>query len=341
MIGASLEQNGGIATLEKLLLRHAPNGIEIEHVSSHDEGSVLHRIVVFSKAWFRVVERCMRNKIDLVHVHVSDGGSVIRKVIISLTAFLFRKPVLMHANGAEFHLTYDEMPRWMQSLTRKTFCRCAVFAAVTNQWKDYYLNQIGLDKNKVVLLPNPTELPEKIPDRSDAKVVKLAFCGRIGARKGAFDLLHAVANLPDLSKHSMQLVLAGDGQVEKAKQLAADLGWVDRNQIQSLLEQANVFLLPSYNEGLPLALMEAMGWALPVITTPVSGIPDVVKSESNGILVNPGDIAGLTRALHLLITDDCKRLAMGAAARKTVEPLDVRVQYGRLCQIYESMIQPN
>lgn len=350
MIGASLEQNGGIATLEKLLLKHAPSSVEILHVTSHDEGSVLHRVLVFTKSWLRMVERCFRNKVDIVHVHVSDGGSILRKVIISRTAFLFGKPVLMHANGAEFHLSYEKMPGWLQSYTRNTFRRCAVFAPVTNLWRDYYIKHLGLDPNKVILLPNPTELPENTPARSDAKIVRLAFCGRIGTRKGAFDLLQAVAKLPAQVLQRMELVLAGDGEVEKGKQLAAELGltdrvtflgWVNRNRIQSLLEQSHVFLLPSYNEGLPLALMEAMGWGLPVITTPVSGIPDIVKSQFNGILVEPGDIDSLSAALQTMIVDDAKRIAMGVEARRTVEPLDVRAQYAQLCQIYQNILKSN
>jgi glycosyltransferase involved in cell wall biosynthesis len=86
-------------------------------------------------------------------------------------------------------------------------------------------------------------------------------------------------------------------------------------------------------------LLEAMGWGLPVITSPISGIPDVVTSGSNGILVTPGDVSGLTEALRLLITNEPMRLAMGREARTTVEPLDIPVLYERLIEIYELIIQ--
>jgi glycosyltransferase involved in cell wall biosynthesis len=348
MIGASLNQNGGIATLEKILIRHAPKEIEIQHITSHDEGSAFYRILVFGWAWLRFVTRCVFHRTDIVHIHLSDGGSVVRKLVFSQTAFLFRKPVLMHANGAEFHQTYERLPPWMQHATRRIFGKCQSFAAVTNLWKNYYIDTIGLSADRVVLLANPAVLPESLPVRENAECVKLAFCGRIGDRKGAFDLLQAFSMLPESLRRKAELVLAGDGEVERGKSLAKELGiservqflgWIDAGQVQILLREANVFVLPSYNEGLPLALMEAMGWGLPVITTPVSGIPDIVKSSTNGILVTPGDIGQLTSALELLLTNEPLRLAMGREARTTVEPLDIRVIYSRLLQIYRSMAQ--
>jgi glycosyltransferase involved in cell wall biosynthesis len=95
-----------------------------------------------------------------------------------------------------------------------------------------------------------------------------------------------------------------------------------------------VFILPSYNEGLPMALLEAMSWGLPVITTPVGGIPELVISGTNGLLVNPGDIAGLSAALQSLVASEQLRLQLGNAARATVMPFEIGKYFSQLASVY-------
>ncbi|MBD2099689.1 glycosyltransferase family 4 protein [Leptolyngbya sp. FACHB-261] len=347
MLGASLDQNGGIATLEKLILKHTPSNIEIQHVTSHDEGSILHRVIVFTKALLALLWRLLRRDVDLVHIHLSDGGSLLRKAMLTLLASLFRIPVLMHANGAEFHFTYASLPKGAQQCLSSIFRQCRGFIAVTQLWKDYYITNLGLNEEQVFVLPNPAELPAQVPNRTGVTKIKLIFCGRIGQRKGAFDLIRAFAQLPDELKQNSQLILAGDGEIEEGQQLAITLnvqnsitflGWVNAETRDALLTEADVFILPSYNEGLPLALIEAMGWGLPVITTPVSGIPELVTSTENGLLVEPGDIQQLSEAMQALIKDEALRLALGSAARKTVAPLDVKNFFCRLTEIYRLVV---
>jgi glycosyltransferase involved in cell wall biosynthesis len=347
MLGDSLNQSGGIATIQNLMLKHAPANIRIQHITSHDEGSAVYRIIVFTKALVMLIWALVWHKIDLVHVHISDGGSILRKAIISLIAFLFRKPVVMHANGSVFHLNFAKMPRWVQRGFRQIFQQCAVFIPVTTYWRDYYGPQLGLAKQRVLVLPNPAELPDHVPDRRNAQPVKFVFCGRLGERKGAFDCIQAFANLPDHVRHRAELVMAGDGEVEQARQLVERLrlneqvkllGWIDTTQRDRLLEQADVFVLPTNNEGLPLALIEAMCYGLPVLTTPASGIPDIVTSGKNGLLVMPGAIQPLSEAMQLLIEDETLRLSMGKAARETAESLDVKSFWARLSEIYTAVL---
>jgi glycosyltransferase involved in cell wall biosynthesis len=105
-----------------------------------------------------------------------------------------------------------------------------------------------------------------------------------------------------------------------------------------MLAKADVFVLPSYNEGLPMALLEAMSWGLPVITTPVGGIPEVVSNTQNGLLVTPGDIQQLSEAMQSLIKEEKLRLSLGSAARISVAPLDVKDYFGSLKSIYHSVL---
>ncbi|WP_323194586.1 glycosyltransferase family 4 protein [Nodularia harveyana] len=350
MLGASLQQNGGIATVENLIIKHIPSDIKIQHISTHDEGSIIHRILVFAIAIVQLLGKISSQKIDVIHIHLADGGSLLRKLILVILILPFRKPVIMHAHGAEFHVTYEKLPQWLQKGFSWIFRRCQGFIVLSVSWKSYYIDNLGLNEKKVFILPNPTELPSKIIERKNSSVVRLAFCGRVGERKGAFDLITAFAQIPDTQKKSTQLILAGDGEIEEGLRLAEKLkigeqvsflGWINSQQRDEILSQADVFILPSYNEGLPMAILEAMGWGLPIIATPVGGIPELVIDKQNGLLVTPGNIQELSAAMVLLIENEQLRLELGNVARKNVEPYDINNYCDCLVDIYNSLLQVN
>jgi glycosyltransferase involved in cell wall biosynthesis len=336
MLGPSLSVNGGISSVEKLILQYAPPEIKIRHIATHEEGSIKRRILVFGKALIQLVWTLLTEDIDIFHIHLSQRGSAFRKAILSLLIWLFRKPVILHAHGSEFRLFYANLSPIIKKLLGWVLFRCSRLIVLSESWKSFYTTNLGLTAKQVIVLPNPVQLPAQIPSRLETHQVKFLFLGRIGQRKGAFDLIKAFATLSAEQKSCSSLILAGDGDLEQASQLIKNLnltnqitlpGWVNTEQRDALLAKANVFVLPSYNEGLPMALLEAMGWGLPVITTPVGGIPEVVNSSENGLLINPGDIRQLSEAMKSLIENRNLRLDLGNNARKSVASLDVK-NYG-------------
>lgn len=349
MVGSSLEQNGGIASVEKLILKHAPNDIEIQHITSFNDGLMIYKFLVFTKALAKLIWELLSQKVDIVYLHISERGSLLRKSILALIAFIFHKPVVMHAHGAEFHLNYSQLPKWVQQLVRHIFRRCYGLIVLSNSWKDFYVQNLGLNPQQVFVLPNPTELPVRIPQRQNVNQVTLLFCGRVGQRKGTFDLIEAFANLPVEQKNCAKLIIAGDGDIQQGRKLVESLnltehitfaGWVNSEQRDKLLAKADVFILPSYNEGLPMAILEAMSWGLPVITTPVGGIPELVVAYENGLLVKPGDIQQLSAAILSLITNEELRLTMGRTARERVLPYDVKNYLNSLLNVYNFVLTP-
>ncbi|WP_155316268.1 glycosyltransferase family 4 protein [Desulfosarcina alkanivorans] len=346
MLGASLDQNGGIATVEKLILEFIPSGIQVHHIASHDEGSICHRLSVFGRSWLALLWQLLNQKTDIVHIHMSDGGSLIRKSILSLTSFPFRKPVIIHAHGAEFHATYAKLPKWVKKLACIIFRRCNYFLVLSKTWKNYYEAALNLREDQVIVLPNPVELPSQVPQRMDRGVVRLAFIGRIGCRKGTFDLIKAFANLSLNIRRRAELLIAGDGEIEQAGKLAKKLnvdqsvkllGWISSETRDHLFSEIDVFILPSYNEGLPMAILEAMGWGLPVIVTPVGGIPELIRSGENGLMVPPGDVGQLSDAIQRLIRNEALRRSLGSAARTSVMSYDIKKYCGSLSKIYHEL----
>jgi glycosyltransferase involved in cell wall biosynthesis len=218
---------------------------------------------------------------------------------------------------------------------------------LSESWKNFYTNNLGLKTEQVVVLPNPVKLPSQVPHRIHRDKVSFVFLGRIGQRKGTFDLIRAFSLLPAEQKTKSELVVAGDGDVEQARRLVESLNlveyitvldWIDSAQRDALLAKADVFVLPSYNEGLPMALIEAMSWGLPVVTTPVGGIPELVTHTTNGLLVNPGNIQQLSEAMQSLLKDENMRLSLGRTARLSVIHLDVEKYLNSLLCIYCAML---
>jgi glycosyltransferase involved in cell wall biosynthesis len=129
-------------------------------------------------------------------------------------------------------------------------------------------------------------------------------------------------------------------QLEEAhlEEMCQLVGTVRGAEKAALLNEADVFVLPSYQEGLPMAILEAMAAGLAIVATPVGGIPEVVQDGYNGFLVAPGDIGALSEKLAILVGDPQLRELMGRRSRRFAEEqLDVRSYADRLVDLYDSL----
>lgn len=159
-------------------------------------------------------------------------------------------------------------------------------------------------------------------DLIEPNVSKQLVCvGRLCEQKGQLLLLESMKSLMD-ADFDCHLVLAGDGPMRaQVEQRIADYGlngrvsitgWLSSEQVKQILIDSRGLVLPSFAEGLPVVIMEALALKRPVITTYVAGIPELVKNEKNGWLIPAGDVDALTEAMQCLLTADSNQLqAMG------------------------------
>ena len=156
------------------------------------------------------------------------------------------------------------------------------------------------------------------------------FVGQVGKRKGAYDLLDAVKLLKDRGD-SIKLVLVGpgefEGEWESLLQKRADLGLeadvtftgsLGGEELYEQFRNASFFVLPSFDEGLPVVFFEAGAFGLPVIGTPVGSIPDLLKDEENALLVEPGDVEALAAAMHRIHSDPELRRRFGTGLKEDI-----------------------
>jgi glycosyltransferase involved in cell wall biosynthesis len=342
LVGPSLQQRGGIATYLQLLLTNAPDGVRVTHVTTHDEGSIGHRARVFVSGIGRLLVGLGRRRIDVVHVHISDGGSLLRKAFVVEVARLFRVRVVVHANGAEPDKPFRG-DRLLRPLAVRSLRRADGFVAVSNHWRAWYIRHWNISSSRAFVLPNPgPRLPNRPPAQGGGDVVRFISLGRLGPRKGTLETISAFAGLPADVRSRATLVLAGDGDVDGARDLVESLGlgdqiqlpgWVGPSQRDELLASADVFVLPSRAEGLPLALLEALAWGVVPITSRSVGIDEVIVDGENGLIVDAGDIEALVAAMTIVVTDDALRGRLAAATRVTAADLAIDTHWGFLCAI--------
>ncbi len=344
-IGPALSVRGGVATLERLIVEHAGSSISIRHLATVENGSLWRKLLIFANAvWcLRAALRTEPNL--LVHIHFASRGSTLRKCVLAWMTARAGRPLILHAHGGSYDDFFERLPRVLQHAVRRIFAQADCFVVLSTQWRDFYTTRCGLSERRVRVLHNPTEIPAETPDRTQRTHVQFLFLGRICARKGSYDLLAAFKALPNEVRARARLVFAGDGQVEDLRELASEYedqvvvhSWINRAQRDQLLADSDAFVLPSYLEGVPMSMLEAMATALPVITTPVGGIPDVVADGREGLLVTPGDIAALSAAMRRMIDDESLRLTLGLCARSRAESFDVREYSVELHRIYRRLL---
>lgn len=348
MFGPCLFEHGGMGAVQQHIVNNVGGEVKIKHVVTWN-GKV-NTFSLFSRAIIKFLYLLIKDRVDIVHLHVSERGSVVRKTILALLAFAFSKPVIMHTHGCEFHVFYENLPKVAQKLLNKIWQNCTRIIVLSKSWKQVYTEKCGIQPDRILVKYNPVAIPQSSFAKDSSKKITFVLLGKINQRKGVFDLFEATALLPSDYREKMEVVIAGSGEIEKATSLAKELkidslvsfpGWIDSEQRDRLLESSDVFVLPSYNEGLPMALLEAMSWKLPVLTTPVGGIPEIIIHNETGLLVEPGNVEELSTLMKTLIDNKTIRQKLGKAAYEQALLLDTKNYSNDILDIYNSVLAEN
>lgn len=330
MIGTGLDAHGGISSVIRSYAQvRLFEQWGMTYVSTYEGPGLATQLRTMGAALLRTVGMLATRRVSVLHVHSASRGSFWRKSLMCGLAELFRVPYVFHLHSSEFPLFYADScgplaRRWVRRVLR----RAARVVVVSPHWR---AGVLAIEPAaRITVVGNPVLVPAGLPPlRPQASTV--LFMGRVHEKKGVLDLVRAMpavlAALP-----GTRFVVAGDGATRAVQALADELGvahalsmpgWVDGAAKQRHLEQADVFVLPSYFEALSVALLEAMAAGVPVVSTPVGGTPDFIDHGVEGLLVEPGDHAALSQALIAALDDAALRSRLRAQAY-----LRVRREYG-------------
>jgi glycosyltransferase involved in cell wall biosynthesis len=344
-VGPGLAVRGGVSAVERLIIDSISRHVQVEHVATMEDGGIVRHARVFGAALWRI-RRILRDESPCIfHVHFASYGSTLRKCIVSLMVLRTSGWLVLHAHGGAFDSFFSNLPRPLQERVARIFRRSHGFVVLSNQWQEFYATQLKLPRDRMQVMVNPTDPPSLMPDRSRRDSTQFLFLGRFNETKGAFRLLDAYRALPATSRARARVVFGGDGEVEELRQRAAEFGpdvvvhsWLDREQRDRLLAASDVLVLPSRREGFPMSVLEGMAHGLPVIVTPVGGIPDVIQHGREGLLVEAGNHDALTAALARMIAEPALRASLGQGARATAEFLSATNYAQRLLEFYQTII---
>jgi glycosyltransferase involved in cell wall biosynthesis len=252
--------------------------------------------------------------IKVVHIHSSKQGSFYRKLLVAFIAkIIFRRKTINHIHSGNFRRFYDGSNVIGKKLISFFLRLNDVTITVSDGWKGYFETAFHLKNvyhiNNIINNPGSNGA---LPACTNNGAVRFLFLGMIHPDKGIFDLLQVLRDHKATLAGKLKLFIGGNGQVDKLQELieAAGLqgmvefkGWVTGHEKENLLQFADVFVLPSYFEGSPVAMLEAMSYGKPVISTTVGGIPEIVEPGLNGWLHTPGDREALLKALLYYINE--------------------------------------
>jgi len=334
---------GGIdrimGTLKSELEQHDNPDIAARFLASRGSGHVALSPFYMIGFCLRMLAARLAGRVDLVHINVSGDGSTYRKLVIANCARLLGIPYVLHLHGAQ----YDEfwrtrrpiLDRWI----RHMFERAAQVVVLGRVWRDFV--SARAPGATIVIVPNATAAPT-LPHLGGGKSVHILFLGRIGERKGVPQLTSALKNIEHLP--GWRATLAGDGDVEATRQKVSELGlqdriavpgWVGPDEVTALLVEADILVLPSFAENLPVSVIEGMAFGLAVITTPVGAVEDIITDGKTGLLVPPGDVEALTQALTRAVEDPALREQLGQAAMEVHrERLNVVAFANAICEVW-------
>jgi glycosyltransferase involved in cell wall biosynthesis len=349
MLGASMNYPGGMT---EVIRSYRAAGLfetwPVRYVSTYAGRNFAAKLRPWLAAVGTLLVRLARRRVALVHVHSAAYGSFWRKSALCALALVFGVPYVIHLHDGRL----VEFRRGSGPLTgawlRFTLRRAARVVVLTRHWRDVV--QAIEPAARISVIGNPVPVPARLePLRRPARTV--LFIAWLQKEKGVLDLLAAMPRVLRAVPEARFVVagrgIAGGETPESIRALATRLGveralrlpgWVDGPAKRALLREADLFVLPSYIEALPVGLLEAMACGVPVVAARVGGIPDVVDDGVHGLLVEPGDPAALAGAMIALLTDDALRERLQQAAHRHVEArYSTRAVLAELAALYRDL----
>jgi glycosyltransferase involved in cell wall biosynthesis len=306
---------------------------------------------------FRFTRALIVYRPEISHIATSVGLSFLKHSVCVVTARLLGSKVLLHPH-CSFYFFYERQGKVWQWFIRKVVGLCHGVVVLSNEWNK--LQQV-VPGCQIYYLPNAINLStyvdigrEKVESKNDKPCVHILYLGHIGKQKGSFDLIEAAKKILT-QEQDVVFELAGmeqvKGDIEQLNSQIADAGFeqfvhilphVAGAEKMELFRSADLFVYPSYHEGMPMAVIEAMACGLPIIATEVGGLPDLVFPGLNGLLVPAGDPDQLADAIHQLVVDPQTRHSMQIGSiRMAQKNFDVEKLVLRLLDIYQALLSPH
>jgi glycosyltransferase involved in cell wall biosynthesis len=311
---------GGHVTSCRILLSSSfPERLDLDLLDStqisNPPPGIAVRLVRAAGRFSEFIGRFERRRPDAVLLFVAVGGSIVAKGIMAWYARLRGVPVIMFPRGGsvvnDCHASAFTRAwvGWSFRAARKIICQ-------SESWRQFAVDMLGFDRANVAVIRNWTATREML-DVGARRIIRreptvhLLFLGWLERDKGVLDLLEACGKLTGTCRFTLEIAGEGNASVDARalvtqcglSELVHFRGWLRGDALLQALSKADVLVLPSWAEGLPNAMIEAMAARLAVVVTRVGAIPELIQDRRNGLLVEPRSADALARALREIIAD--------------------------------------
>lgn len=348
-------QNHAPGGISSVVNEYADNFETFKYVvtaASRDDNKLKKMYDVLSGLLIFVFRLVFDRQIKIVHVQGSHGASFDRKKVFVKIAKRFGRKVIWHMHASQFVPFYES--RKDKASIVSTLNKADKLIVLSSYYAEFY-KSIGVDEDRIVTLNNIVPYPRiEIQKSRYENKLRLLFLGEISRRKGVFDLVQAIRENQSLAEQ-IEIRIGGNGETEKLKDLIHDAGltkcikfegWVSGEKKNALLNWADVYILPSYNEGLPISILEALSYNCPVISTPVGGVEEVVKDErrmlgtscGNGRIVTPGNTHEIADAIQFYVEHCDAVIQHGKVSGNIVKAYYPDSVFSQLRMIYTELL---
>lgn len=341
-----INHKGGIGAVLMVYQKCVP---DFNFIATYDGNfSIIRNILLFVKSYISMILILLSNNIKIIHIHGASKGSFWRKYFIFLIGkYLFRKKIVYHIHGGKFHLFYKDSNNLTKKCINHFINNSDHIICLSKSWKSFFISSFNV--RSISIVNNPIEIPNlPLLEGFTKTYLSLLFLGKVGDNKGIFDLLSVLDKKHSQYKGKLKLKIGGDGEIDRLKayidskhlhDIVEYVGWVSNDLKNNLLSECDILILPSYNEGLPISILEAMSYGKAIISTPVGGIPEVVKNVKNGFLIEPGNIIALEECIDWVLENTEKLPEMGLVSSKLIQDYDIKKVMSKLSELYIKILK--
>ncbi|MEG0503624.1 MAG: glycosyltransferase family 4 protein [Raoultibacter sp.] len=338
----SRHASGGMASVTKGLLASPilnEHYILTEYPSCKD-GSLITRLTYSAVQFLKFL--FSKKSATLYHIHLASYSSTWRKFLYFKIIKKTKARCVLHVHGGEYAKFLEALPNKKQDAIKRLFKEADVVVVLAELWKKYFTTVFNLDN--VVVVNNGID--SELYNYKSGDGVLMAFVGNLSPEKGVDDLLAALSIVAEGNKNFC-CYFVGGGDIPRVKGIAGNLGILDNvvftgllseQEVAELLRITAIMVLPSYHEGFPMSILEAMSAGNAIVSTSVGGIPEIV-SENGGILVEPGDVDALANAVRCLLCSCEQTKQMGVINSKRVNShYDIEIMHKELLGVYDNVV---
>lgn len=332
-------RGGMTAVIDSYRLMFGP----IRYIPTYHGGGKARKALDLATAYARTAWTLATDRrIRLVHIHTASNASFRRKSLLARLARAMGRKVVMHVHGGGFETFYRTDPKGISTELR----RADAVVALSENWRQFFAG-IGVD---ATVIQNPVPEAHRTAIDDDGRL-HILFLGLLEEAKGVADIIEAARRSASRWAGRVVIHIGGEGPLRQmVEEAQADPamggtivyeGYVSGQHKIDLLNRCRVYLLPSYAEGLPVSIIEAMSYGMAVIASAVGGIPTQVTDGINGILITPGDVDGMTAAIDRLLSDPAALRTMGEASVAMSAPYSIEAVKDRLVTLYTTLLSPD